>query len=543
MSHLIGITYNFADKSIIMRSIFSFLAFLSFIILTQCSQDRSVSVVKVEGGKVAGVTEDGITVFKGIPFAAPPAGEMRWKPPQPVKRWKGVLKADKFGPACPQLQRTIQGSPPAETSEDCLYLNVWTPAQFSDEQLPVMVWIYGGGFAGGSTSIPLYSGEQLARMGVVVVSIAYRVGPLGFMAHPELTAESGHNSSGNYGLLDQIAGLNWVQKNIREFGGDPAKVTIFGESAGAVSVSILAASPLARGLFRGAISQSGGSFAPAGESRDNGNYMQVLKSAEKEGISFMERMGVHSIASLRRVEPEKWMKDPAAQMGFFWPVIDGYVIVDDQYKLYEAGRYNDVNVIIGTNSDEGSMFTRPMPPEQYFTSVRNRFGHLAERVLELYPLDSLSGSYQPLADLFREITFAWPSWVWASLQTKTGKSKVFMYYFDEFTPEPLFRGAPPARGAAHGMEIPYVFGHLEQNPAVEVTDEQKALSEIMMKYWTNFVKTGDPNGEGLPHWTAFRDGEEAVMYLRGYPHTGPVPNLDKLKLIDEFFAWKRNSGE
>ncbi len=526
-----------------MKRTLSFLALLSFILLNQCSTDRPVSQVKVEGGRVEGVEENGITVFRGIPFAAPPVGELRWRPPQPVKKWDGVLKADKFAPACPQPQRSIPGTADPGTSEDCLYLNVWTPARSSGEKLPVMVWIYGGGFALGSTSIPVYSGERLAEMGVVVVSVAYRVGPLGFMAHPGLTAESKNKVSGNYGLLDQIAGLKWVQKNIGAFGGDPSKVTIFGESAGAISVSMLAASPLARGLFRGAISQSGGSFAPAGENRDNGNYMPLLKGAETEGLRFMERMGVSSIAGLRRIEPEHWMKDPAAQMGFFWPVVDGYVITGDQYKLYQDGKYNDVNVIIGTNSDEGSMFTRPMQPEQYFTSVRNRFGYLADRVLELYPPDSVSGTFQPLADLFREITFAWPSWAWARLQTKTGNSKVFVYYFDHFTPEPLYPGLPPARGAAHGMEIPYVFGHLEQNPAMKATDEQKALSEMMMKYWTNFVKRGDPNEEGLLHWPVFSEEGETVLYFRGTPRTGPVPNLEKLKLIDEFFVWKRNSGE
>ena len=526
-----------------MRSIISFLALLIVATLIRCSNGTSALLVRVEGGRVEGVEENGITVFKGIPFAAPTVGDLRWKLPHPVKRWKGVLKADRFAPACPQFQRIMPGMTPVETSEDCLYLNVWTPAQSSGERLPVMVWIYGGGFSMGSTSVPLYSGENLARMGVVVVSVAYRIGPLGFMAHPGLTAESEHNASGNYGLLDQIAGLRWVQKNITAFGGDPSKVTIFGESAGAISVSILAASPLAKGLFRGAISQSGGSFAPAGEKRGNGDYIQLLKGAEIEGLRFMERMGVNSIDELRGVEPEKWMKDPAAQMGFFWPVIDGYVITDDQYRLYEAGKYNDLNVIIGTNSDEGSMFVRPLQPEQYYRSIRTQFGPLADRALELYPLDSLSGSYQPLADLFRERSFAWPSWTWARLQTQTGKSDVYMYYFDHFNPVPLFPGAPPARGAAHGSEIPYIFGHLEQNPAAEVSDEQKALSEAMMRYWTNFVKTGDPNDEGLPHWPVFIDEEETVMYFRGAMQTGPIPNLEKLKLIDEFYAMKRNSGK
>lgn len=524
-----------------MKTIVRFVFAVLMLINSACSSKNITTVVKVEGGKVEGVVEDGITLFRGIPFAAPPVGDLRWKAPQPVAPWDGIHKADKFAPACPQMQMNLGETQKLETSEDCLYLNIWTPAKRSDEKLSVMVWIYGGGFALGSTSNAVYSGEQLARMGVIVVSVAYRVGPLGFMAHPELTAESENHVSGNYGLLDQIAGLRWVKNNIKAFGGDPAKVTIFGESAGAISVSILAASPLAKDLFRGAISESGGSFAPAGESTGNRDHMQVLNVAEKDGLEFMNRMGVKSIAELRKIEPEKWLNDPASQMGYFWPLIDGYVIADDQYKLYEAGKYNDVNVIIGTNSDEGSMFVRPVPPEQYLEYIKKRFGPVAEKILKLYPIDSLTGTYRPLADLFRETMFAWPSWVWAKLQTQTGKSKVFVYYFDQFSAEPLWPDAPVPNGAAHASEIPYVFRHLEQNPAAKVTDEQKMLSEIMAKYWTNFAKKGDPNGEGLPEWPVFKDGEETVLYLKDHPHAIAVPNLEQLKVIDEYFAWRRTS--
>jgi para-nitrobenzyl esterase len=510
--------------------------------LSGCNSNSPVTIVKVDAGKVEGVVEDDITVFKGIPFAAPPVGNLRWKAPQPVKTWDGVLKADKYGPSCPQMQRNFAGMQKIETSEDCLYLNVWTPAKKSREKLPVMVWIYGGGFAMGSTSYPTYSGEQLAKMGVIVVSVAYRVGPLGFMAHPELTAESENHVSGNYGLLDQIAGLRWVQRNIKKFGGDPSRVTIFGESAGAISVSMLAASPQTKGLFSGAISESGGSFGPARVTRES-DCMQLLGGAEKTGVEFMKRIGANSLAELRTIPPEKWENDPLSQMGGFWPVIDGYVIADDQYKLYESGKYNDVPVIIGTNSDEGSMFARPVQPEQYVESIKVRFGPVAEKILNLYPVDSLTGTYRPLADIFRETVFAWPSWVWARLQTQTGQSKVFVYYFDEFNPEPIFPNAPAPKGAAHGSEIAYVFRHLEQNPSTKVTEEQKALSEMMAKYWTNFAKNGDPNGEGIPTWPAFRDSEETVMYLKGRPHTAPVQNLEMLKAIDEYFSWKRNGGK
>jgi para-nitrobenzyl esterase len=509
-------------------------------LLVAFSQDKSVIIVSVEGGKVEGLVENNITVFKGIPFAQPPVGDLRWKAPRPVKKWEGILKADKFAPACPQMKLNYPGVIHPETSEDCLYLNVWTPAKRYDEKLPVMVWIYGGGFAMGSTSVPLYSGEQLANMGVIFVSVAYRVGPLGFMAHPELTAENPNKVSGNYGLLDQIEGLKWVQKNIKAFGGDPSKVTIFGESAGAESVSMLAASPLAKGLFRGAISESGGSFGPVKSARDF-DCMQLLAGAEKLGDEFMKRMGANNLEELRKISPDKWLNDPMAQMAGFWPVVDNYVIAGDQYKLYEEGKYNDVAVIIGTNSDEGYIFTKPVPAEQYYQHVAARFGPLSDKILKLYPVDSLTGTFRPLADIFRDAIFAWPSWSWERLQTKTGKSKVFVYYFDQFKKEPMYPGGPMPAGAAHGSEVPYVFRHLDQNPKAKVTDEQKLLSEQMSRYWTNFVKNLDPNGEGLPQWPVFAEDKPTVMYLKAVPHLGNIPNLEQLKGLDEYFEWKRTS--
>jgi para-nitrobenzyl esterase len=520
-----------------MKALIRTLIFATALAAISCSQNKPLAIVKVDGGKVEGVTEGDLTVFKGIPFAAPPVGDLRWKDPQPVIPWDSVKKADKFGPACPQM--SMPGFVSGPFSEDCLYLNVWTPAKTAKDKLPVMVWIYGGGFAMGSTSNDMYNGSGLAKMGVIVVSIAYRVGALGFMAHPELTAESDHHTSGNYGLLDQIAGLRWVQNNITAFGGDPSKVTIFGESAGAISVSMLAASPLTKGLFRGAISESGGSFNPVSEEKES-DCMQLLDGSEKTGVEFMKRMGANSIEELRNVSPDMWLKDPLSQMGGFWPVVDGYVIAGDQYKLYEEGKYNDVPVIIGTNSDEGSIFARPVSPEQYVENVKKRFGPFSGEILDLYPVDSVTGTYRPLADIFQETAFAWPSWVWAKLQTKTGKSKVFVYYFDEYNPGPIYPNGPVAIGAAHGSEIPYVFRRFDNNPQSTATDEQKALSATMASYWTNFAKSGDPNAGGVPEWPVFKDGENTVMYLKGTPGPGPVPNLDKLEVMDKYFTWKRS---
>lgn len=522
-----------------MKSLFKISLYMITALLAGCSNDKlSEATVTLSDGVVQGTVEDGIAVFRGIPFAAPPVGDLRWKAPQPVKPWDGVLMADEFAPAAVQLATPWRGD--MITSEDCLYLNVWTPAKSGNEKLPVMVWIYGGGFSNGSTSAPGYSGEKIAAKGVVMVSVAYRVGVLGFLAHPALTAESDNKVSGNYGLLDQIAALKWVQQNIETFGGDPSKVTVFGESAGAISVSMLCGSPLASGLFRGAISQSGGSFGPVSDSRGMGEYMLTLRGAEEAGVALANRMGAGTLAELRGLPTEKLLDDPSSQMGGSWPVVDGYVITDDQFKLYERGNYNDVNVIIGTNSDEGSLFVQPMEPAAYAGMIKQRFGPLADRVLELYPGGDQREAYYSLSDIFRDATFAWPSYTWARLQSETGNSKVFVYYFDQFRPELLFPGGTAPRGAAHASEIAYAFGNLDKNQALKATDAEQALSDVMISYWTTFAKTGNPNGEGLPGWPLFADGQETVMYLKG-TESRPiaVPNHDKLLFMDEYFRWLR----
>jgi para-nitrobenzyl esterase len=520
-------------NAVIKLSIFTILV---FVFTNATVVEAPITKTKVEGGVVEGLTEDGIGVFKGIPFAEPPVGDLRWKAPQPVKKWKGVLKADKFAPSCPQMTFDFPGAPKMDVSEDCLYLNVWTPATSTKEKLPVMVWIYGGGFAMGSTAYPVNSGEQIAKKGVIMVSIAYRVGALGFMAHPELSAETKNGVSGNYGLLDQLAGLKWVQKNISAFGGDPGKVTIFGESAGGISVSMLCASPLAKGLFKGAISESGGNFGPVygdtGEKRDG---IASMKAAENLGVDFMRRVGVNSIQELRGVSPDKWKDDPLTQMGGFWPVMDGYVITGDQYELYQAGKYNDVNVIIGTNSDEGAMFVRPSKPEDYKAGIEGRFGKFSDRVLELYPGSTEQETYTSSADIFRETAFAWPSWAWANLQSETGKSNVFVYYFDQQQPASPFSPVKP-RGAGHAAEIPYVFDHLDKN---QFGAEDQQLANAMINYWANFAKTGNPNGNDLVEWPEYSKNDSQVLYLNNNIHAGPVPNIEKLNLMEEYFKWRR----
>ena len=504
------------------------LLFTMLVILAGIScTTRQLGQVQVEEGLLQGTVGDGLTVYKGIPFAAPPVGDLRWRPPQPAEKWEGIRQADKFasGP--------IQGgNPPSGKSEDCLYLNIWTPAKSRRDRIPVLVWIYGGGFNMGSTSEPVYSGEKLAQKGVVLVSIAYRVGQLGFLAHPELSAESPDHSSGNYGLLDMIAGLKWIQKNIAAFGGDPDKVTIFGESAGGIAVSMLCASPLAKGLFHGAISQSGGSFGPPRPTLFPGENLKLLADAERAGQAYADTAKVTSIAELRKIDADKL---PAIR-GLAWPIIDGWVIPDDQYKLYEAGEFNDTPILVGYNSDEGLTFMPGRTPEEYIAGVRTRYGKFADDLIKAYPVGSNTVP-KTARDLARDAAFGWHTWIWARLQSRIGKSKVFYYCFDQHPDYP--EDSPRfGYGSPHGQDVAYVFGHLDaSNPQTTKTDLE--ISDAMVTYWTNFARYGDPNGEGVPEWPAFSDANPVVMYFSQTPHTGSVPSAESLKSLDAYFEWRR----
>ena len=489
--------------------------------------------VKVEGGLVEGVAADGLTVYKGIPFASPPVGGLRWAPPQPATKWDGVRKADRFAPGCMQA---MGAPPPSGLSEDCLYLNIWTPAKSPNDRIPVLVWIYGGGFNGGATSIPVYSGEKLASRGVVLVSIAYRVGVFGFFAHPELSAESPRRTSGNYGLLDMIAGLQWIQHNIAAFGGDPKHVTIFGESAGGIAVSQLCTSPLAAGLFHGAISQSGGSFGPSSHDPSPGENMRVLADAEASGAQLAKAAGAASLKELRALPPEKLLEAAGRQRGMAWPIVDGWAIPDDQYRLYEAGHFNDTPILVGYNSDEGASFRPPSTPDAYIAAVRQRYGPFADRLLAAYPTAS-DKVPKTARDLTRDSAFGWHTWVWARLQSRLGKGKAYYYYFDQHPEYPA--GSPEAgHGSPHGADVAYVFEHLDQIHR-PVTADDRRISEAMAAYWTNFAKHGNPNGEGVPAWPAFSDRNSEVMYLNGTPHVGRVPSEDSLRVLDSYFAWRR----
>jgi para-nitrobenzyl esterase len=506
------------------------------------SANAQIRQVAVTGGRVSGVVADGVSAFKGIPFAAPPVGELRWKPPQPVNGWSGVKVAATFAPSCPQDVSFMRlFGAPESTAEDCLSLNVWTGAKTANERRPVMVWIYGGAFAGGMTSIPAYDGAPLAEQGVVLVSIAYRLGPFGFLAHPELTRESG-KGSGNYGLQDQIAALRWVKDNIAAFGGDPNAVTIFGESAGGMSVSMLAASPAAKGLFHRAISQSGGHFGPARVGAIGGATSPPLKGAEQIGQAFLKRLGAADLRSARQLPADRIQAAAGPELqGAFWPVFDGDVLPGDQYALYEAARFTDTPVLIGWNSDEGITFSPGTTTSAALEKlVRTAYGEHAEKLLAVYPHANDAEATQSMRNVLRDSTFGWPTWAWALLQSRHGSNNAYVYYFDHRTP--ISRN-----GAGHAAEIPYVFRTLGtfSGPSGLIgtpPPEDRAMSDLMSSYFVNFAKTGDPNGPGVPKWPAFTTSSQIVMHLDAKPSARPVPNLPQIKAMDEYFAWRREEA-
>lgn len=484
--------------------------------------------VKVEGGLIQGTVTETMSIYKGIPFAAPPVGDLRWKAPQPVIPWDGVLETTEFAPAAMQSGR-------GNYSEDCLYLNIWTPAKSAKERIPVFVWIYGGGFAGGATSDPLFDGEVFAENGVVYVTIPYRLGKLGFLAHPELSAENEHNVSGNYGIQDLIAALQWIHNNIAKFGGDPDKVTIFGESAGGIAVSMLCASPLTKGLISGAISESGGSFGPNRPTTYPGENMKLLSDAENDGLAIMNGLGCSSIDEMRALPAEKFVERGLAAGGG-WPIVDGYVIPDDQFVMYENGNYNDIPVLIGYNSDEGASFSGEKDPAKHIESVQSRYGQFADALLEVYPVTETSVP-KSARDLMRDAAFGWQTWAWARLQTETGKSPAYLYYFDQ---HPEYPEDSPRAGyeSPHGSEMEYVFHKINENKQNDPVE--KGLENLIFTYWVNFAKYGNPNGEGLPQWDDFSVAKQTMLLKGDESRMIDVPSEKAMWVLDSYFAWRRS---
>jgi para-nitrobenzyl esterase len=494
--------------------------------------------VRLDSGLVSGVTgtNAGVRVFRGIPYAAPPVGDWRWREPRAAARWGGVRKADEFGAMCMQAAfrggaGTAAANPP-KMSEDCLFLNVWTAATAASERRPVMVWIHPGGYATGSGSAPGFDGEALARKGVVLVTINYRLGPFGFFSHPELTKESENHASGNYGLMDQIAALQWVQKNIAGFGGDPRRVTVFGDSAGSASISNLTASPLAKGLFQRASGESGAwmglSLAP----------MRTLAEAEQAGVKMADEMHAQNLTELRAKSAEDLLKGGRGG----GPVIDGWLIPEDPAKIFAEGKQNDVPLIVGSNKDEGTFFLQPTTAEKFIESSRKKFGDQADAFLKIYPAGSDEEANASQLAAFRD-ELAFVMRVWARAQTRTGRSKTFLYYFTHEPPAPVSsspRGAL-GTGATHGAEAQFIFQNLLAPRAW--TDLDRQVSERMSSYWVNFAADGDPNGKGLPKWPAFDDKKsDRPMVLGDRAEIGMAPDGAQLAFFERIYEKERGGG-
>jgi para-nitrobenzyl esterase len=495
--------------------------------------------VGIDGGQITGTQTPqwtyGVRLYRGIPFAAPPVGNLRWRPPQQVVSWQGVKAADHFSAVCMQPATDTEGNAWREglvpMSEDCLYLNVWTPAESANAKLPVMVFIHGGGNTRGAASENQYDGAYLAKKDVVFVSFNYRMNVFGFMAHPELTAESEHHSSGNYALLDQIAALQWIQRNIAKFGGDPNTVMIFGHSAGASNVNALVASPLAKGLFHRALAQSGNSLS----------NRTKLADAEKTGAKFAESLGAAHIAALRQKSAEEILKAPRSQMALN---VDGWVLPQDAYSIIAAGKHNDVPLIVGTVADDApGPGTAPTKAADAHTYAQNTFHELADKYLKLYPA-STDAQAAKSALAFRTNSALAGARNWARLQAESGKSKVYWYYFTHVSPMPdgLVWGGRPAQawGAYHGSEIVYVFNAFPLQDWNWRPVDRK-LGDVVSSMWTNFVKTGSPNGAGLPEWPAFDTKSEMLMNFGDTPKTQAAPYREALDFIAEWTTSQRQN--
>ena len=458
-------------------------------------------VVALDTGAVRGVRvgqASDVWAFKGIPFAAPPVGERRWQPPAPVAAWDGERAADTFGPRCMQSSRPSLGGGIPPLSEDCLYLNVWT-AGTPDEQRPVMVWIHGGALTAGAGSGSSYDGTALARRGVVLVTINYRLGPFGYLAHPQLTSESPHAASGNYGVLDQIAALEWVRRNIARFGGDPDRVTIFGESAGAWSVQTLLATPLAKGLFHRAIGASGGVLRSYGGTPE-------LATAETEGEQFgatllgTDDADVVTLAAMRATSAVDVMAAAGAPEGRIRtrPVVDGWVLPNTTRAIFEAGEQHSVPVLVGWNADEGSLAAGRAPADvaAYHAWAGETFGDDAAAFLNVYPAETAETARQAFLDAYGDKNFGWEMREWARLTANVGQ-QAFLYHFSRVPPE-------SDTGVYHGAEIRYVFGNLYGPGARhDYTLLDGWVSDLMASFWVAFAATGDPNTPDTPPWLAY----------------------------------------
>ncbi|MDB5139258.1 MAG: carboxylesterase [Mucilaginibacter sp.] len=483
--------------------------FLSGIIFFNQATAQNNPTVKISNGTLQGTFDPstGIKSFKGIPYAQAPVGELRWKEPQPVTNWTGVRLADHFSHTPMQKRIFSDMIFRADTmSEDCLYLNVWAPAKVSNEKLPVLVYFYGGGFVAGDGSEARYDGESLARKGIVTITINYRLGIFGFFAHPELTKESPHHASGNYGLMDQNAALRWVQANIEAFGGDPKRVTIAGESAGSIAVCAQMASPLSKDLIAGAIGESGAMIKPTLPAIS-------LADGEKIGTDFAQKTDSKSLADLRAI-PAAQLLDAASKPGAYHlaATIDGYFLSKPIVEIFESGEQAHVPLLVGWNSTETSyqsLMGNELPePLNYVKRVKQQFGDNADEIIKLYPGTTEEEVIKSATALASDRFIAYSTWKWADLQAKTGEKPVYRYLFSCPRPSAVVKEnnpaankmPPPMIGASHASEIEFALGNLSSDKVYAWTPDDYKVSATMEDYFANFIKTGNPNGKGLPKW-------------------------------------------
>ncbi|RYY03316.1 MAG: carboxylesterase family protein [Gammaproteobacteria bacterium] len=476
-----------------------------------------IGVVKTNSGQISGSLSDdkSVHIFKGIPFAAPPIGDLRWKAPQPVKPWQGIKQTTAFAPSPMQAipnefgvytrEFLIKDEP---LSEDCLYLNVWTAAKSAIEKRPVIVWIYGGGYVSGGTNVPIYDGEALAKKGVILVSIAYRVGIFGFFSHPELTRESPNHTSGNYGLMDQAAALTWVQNNIAAFGGDPKNVTIAGQSAGAFSVNYLVASPHTKGLFAKAIAESGASIISTSKN------IVSLAQAEQRGFKTADLLQAKTLADLRELSADTLLKQ-----NNFRPIIDGYFLPQSVADIFAANKENQVPLLSGWNEDDAFVDSFQNATD-YIAGAKRQYGDKANEFLKFYPANTDAEAERSQIRVSRDITFGGASYRWANVQSAKKKSKVYVYRFARRVP-----ASPPfARyGAFHTAEVGYVFNNLKfLNRPFEPVDQ--TLADVTSSYWVNFAKAGNPNQDSLPYWPEYEPTTSQIMLLNEKPAATTLPD-------------------
>ena len=486
---------------------FIFTVFTVCVMATHQSHAQSSAQIRIDDGILEGVDESGVYAFKGIPFAAPPVGDFRWREPQPVKPWSGVRKADHFGPRAMQLPLFSDMVFRSDgMSEDCLYLNVWTPAKDFDEGLPVLVYFYGGGLRAGDGSEFRYDGEAMARNGIVMVTVNYRLSIFGFFSHPELSQESPSGASGNYGLLDQYAALKWVQENISAFGGDPDNVTIAGESAGSFSVSAQMASPLSKSLFHAAIGESGSLL---------GRPITTLAAAEAQGIAFAKALEAPSLEALRALPAEELLDATTKPEANFGVNIDGYFFTKSPVDVFKAGEQAQVPLLAGWNnqeSDARAILGELAPTVANFTAaVRERFDGDAEAVLAVYRPSGDAEVEQVATDLASDQFIGYGTWRWLDLHSQTGGSPVYRYYYSRPRPATRAGGGLAAKGAVHSAEIEYALGNLATNRVFDWQPEDAKVSAILQNYFVNFVRWHNPNGLGVPFWPALKKNQPATI--------------------------------